>query len=277
MKRIILLVILMLSVVIGAAFAEAKPVFNHAKHNENTQGTPCADCHKADAATITPSLDVCATCHDKDFAKSVKFPGLKTHNSPRWAIKHTVEAKSKSANCGACHEQSFCSDCHKSGFAGEQGKLGGRAVDVHRTEFNVTHPLAAKADQQLCKSCHTTKYCSDCHTKFQPEELQVLSHRKGWSNIESSPGVKHSVVSTLQCQTCHVNSVLPAHEWSGTHAKEARRSLATCQTCHADGQTCMKCHSATSGLRINPHPEDWSKMKSNLQKASGGKTCRKCH
>jgi len=28
---------------------------------------------------------------------------------------------------------------------------------------------------------------------------------------------------------------------------------------------------------FNPHPKDWDKMKGTLQKASNGRTCRKCH
>ncbi|MGA1844554.1 MAG: cytochrome C, partial [bacterium] len=80
-----------------------------------------------------------------------------------------------------------------------------------------------------------------------------------------------------QCQTCHPNSVLPAHRWSSEHAKEARRDLHLCRNCHEDADVCIKCHSARTGLRINPHPRDWHTIKGNLRRAADGRTCRMCH
>ena len=80
-----------------------------------------------------------------------------------------------------------------------------------------------------------------------------------------------------QCPTCHPNSLVPVHQWSSAHAKEARKNLTSCQSCHADGNVCMKCHSAVSGLKVNPHPRSWSSIKGRLSRASDNKSCLKCH
>ena len=50
-----------------------------------------------------------------------------------------------------------------------------------------------------------------------------------------------------------------------------------CQACHPEGDVCLTCHSARTGLRFNPHPKDWDDMKDRIRDASDGRTCRKCH
>jgi hypothetical protein len=155
------------------------------------------------------------------------------------------------------------------------GAFSNNMIHVHRSDFHVTHPIAARTDPQLCNSCHEPKFCSDCHNDFAPADLAILSHRRGWS--DGTLGGAHAFFDDTQCQGCHINSVLPTHDWSNRHAREARKNLVTCQACHPEGDVCMTCHSAISGLRVNPHPSDWGSIKDNINKASGGSTCRKCH
>jgi hypothetical protein len=123
----------------------------------------------------------------------------------------------------------------------------------------------------------------ECHENFAPEDLAVLSHRRGWSNtsIGAETHGERFANNPNSCLTetggCHTNTVILGGAWSGSHAREARKNLATCQACHPDGDICLTCHSARSGLKINPHPEDWSDIKGRLKRASNGSTCRKCH
>ena len=255
--------------------------FNHGEHQEYIDVKPtCASCHRQDAKMIVPAKDVCLECHDDEFFAEVTFPGTSTHG-PTWALNHRAPAKSSAIDCAACHEQDFCLDCHKAGSADEMGEFGNNLVNVHRSEFHVTHPIAARTDPQLCSSCHERDFCVDCHARFAPEDLAIQSHRKGWS--ENTLGGAHAFFTESQCQGtpdqpgCHFDSVLPAHEWSNAHAREARKNLATCQACHPDGDVCLTCHSARTGLGINPHPKDWGDMKGRLRDASDNKTCRKCH
>ena len=45
----------------------------------------------------------------------------------------------------------------------EMGELGNAMVNVHRSDFHVTHPIAARSDPQRCSSCHEPGFCQDCH------------------------------------------------------------------------------------------------------------------
>jgi len=251
--------------------------FNHAEHLTYVEDSPCSTCHVEDAGNIVPAKQVCLECHEQDFVNEVNLPGLKTHG-PLWVMNHRPAAKGNTPACATCHQQTFCLDCHKAGFADEQGDFGNNMVNVHRSDFHVTHPLAARVNPQLCTSCHETGFCNDCHNQFAPADLAIVSHRRGWSDLTvGSTGPAHARFGDEACEKCHVNSVLPRHEWSNSHAREARKNLATCQACHPEGDVCLTCHSARSGLRVNPHPADWGDMKDRLERAGGGGTCRKCH
>lgn len=248
--------------------------FNHTEHLTYIDDENCATCHLEGAAEIIPADSACLECHEQDFVDTVVKPGTKTHGL-NWATNHRPFAKSPSADCASCHQQDFCLDCHKAGFADEQGDFGNNMINVHRGEFQVSHPIAARTNPQLCASCHEPDYCSDCHARFAPADLALDSHRRGFT--DGTLGGAHAGFSAAQCQSCHIDSVLPTHTWSNKHAREARKNLATCQACHPQGDTCLKCHSATTGLRVSPHPDGWDDIAGNLERASGGKTCRRCH
>jgi len=252
--------------------------FNHTEHNDYVEGSPCVTCHVEDAQSIVPEKSVCEECHDAEFADDVEYPSMTSHG-PLWAFQHRAQAKGTAINCSQCHEQDFCLECHSNaGRADEQGELGNALGNVHRSDFQVSHPIAARTDPQLCSSCHETSFCNDCHDSFNRSDLAFKSHRRAWSDLKTSPsGSAHSAFDESQCQGCHVNSVLFSHDWSGSHSREARKNLATCQACHPDGNICLKCHSAKSGLGINPHPADWGDINGRLKRASDGKTCRRCH
>lgn len=267
------LILLTLSL-LGATSALAAK-FDHAAHNTYLDPLDCATCHVAGAKSIVPEFKVCLDCHDDAFVKEVNLPGLKTHG-PVWPLNHRAAAKGNNPDCSACHQQSDCLDCHKAGFADEMGAFGNQMVNVHRSDFNVTHPIAARTNPQLCSSCHERNFCLDCHKGFAPADLAIASHRRGFT--DGTLGGNHALFNETQCQTCHASgSVIPTGGWAPSHAREARKNLATCQACHPEGDVCLKCHSAVSGLRVNPHPKNWDDISGRLKRASDGKTCRKCH
>jgi hypothetical protein len=265
-------------VTLGAVPAFAAE-FNHATHLTYLPDAPCSTCHMEGAGSIVPDTKSCLNCHDQTFVDAVKLPGLKTHG-PVWAFNHRPFAKGNTYDCAACHQQDFCLECHKSGFADEQGAFSNNLINVHRSDFQVTHPIAARTDPQLCTSCHENRFCVDCHDNFAPADLAVLSHRRGFT--EGTLGGAHAFFTPEQCAGCHTNpntgqTVLPSHEWTNQHAREARKNLATCQACHPEGDVCLQCHSARTGLMVSPHPSDWDDIKGRLERASNGRTCRKCH
>ncbi|PLX92124.1 MAG: cytochrome C [Desulfuromonas sp.] len=249
--------------------------FDHAAHLRIVPAAQCSACHLVDADDILPLTTVCLDCHDQDYVDDVEFSGLKTHGAV-WSLQHAREARKQGNDCASCHEQDFCLECHAAGTADEQGSFGNAMTNVHRSDFMVSHPIAARTDQQLCSSCHEVNSCTECHDSFAPADLAIKSHRRGWSDISIS-GSAHEGFSEDSCQSCHVNSVLPTHDWSYEHSREARRSLASCQACHPEGDICLTCHSSKSGLGINPHPKGWGDIAENLNNASNGRTCRRCH
>lgn len=276
MRYIVPIIVALLFLAAPAVAMEAK-TFDHDYHVEEVE-SDCSVCHQEADLDIAPPLERCEDCHEKSFVDDVKIPARVTHDS-FWYRDHGPAAKDPERNCDSCHQdnletqESFCLDCHKAGFADEQGKL-----NVHRSDFRVTHPILAKADNRSCTTCHEVRFCNDCHDDFAPEDLAFESHRKGFSDLSAGLVTHETLIDNeIDCLTCHVDSVLPSHDWTDSHAREARRSLPTCQACHPKADVCLQCHSAREGLIVNPHPRGWNEMKDYLDGASGGKTCRRCH
>jgi hypothetical protein len=200
-----------------------------------------------------------------------------------WVEEHRLFAEKHPNNCGDCHQLSFCLDCHKGGGIDSDLQKSNFGPDYkpasHRTDFRELHPIKAREDSRACNRCHDAKrFCQECHDKFNPDELQLVSHRRQFSDINlKAAGPNHSIFTPDQCRTCHPNGLVPTHQWSGEHAREARRNLSSCQTCHPEGDVCMKCHSAITGLRVNPHPRNWAAIKGRLTRASDKRTCLRCH
>ncbi|MBI5904990.1 MAG: cytochrome C [Deltaproteobacteria bacterium] len=217
----------------------------------------------------------CTECH-RDANVSPNHQGA-------WNAQHGVIAVKPDAPCADCHDRSYCTDCHfgggiDAGLHVSQDRGPNYKPKSHRSSFLEVHPIAAFDSPNSCQRCHPASFCSECHARFQPQDLMFQSHRKGWSDRPAvGGGPAHSTFPPDSCLTCHPNSVLPSHVWSGSHAREARRNLPTCQSCHSDGETCLKCHSAKSGLRVNPHPDNWGSIQGKLNKAAGQRTCVKCH
>lgn len=216
----------------------------------------CSECHKGEGVSPT---------HDSD-----------------WLRGHRLLAAKGGANCSECHDQSFCLDCHTGGGidAGLSASTYKRdyTPKSHRTYFLEIHPIKALDNPQTCTRCHDQKYCQQCHSRFRGDDLQFQSHRRQFRDISlSSVGPNHSGFTTANCQQCHPGGLLPSQHWSADHAREARRNLQSCQTCHGDGDVCLTCHSARTGLKVNPHPRGWNSVKENYRSKSGGRTCVRCH
>jgi len=220
-------------------------------------------------------IKYCNECH--------RVNDISPNHSSMWFREHRLLAEKKPNTCDECHQKSFCLDCHKGGGIDRDLHASNSGPDVkprsHRSDFREIHPIKALDDPETCRRCHDyRKFCNECHEKFNRNDLRLLSHRKGWSELDlKAGGPQHSLFNTSQCQTCHPNSLLPKHQWSSSHASEARKNLISCQTCHPDGDVCMKCHSAVSGLRANPHPGNWSRISGRLRNASDSRSCKKCH
>jgi hypothetical protein len=223
----------------------------------------------------TLPIEECTGCHEDTTTSA--------GHGPVWVNEHRLFAENRESSCSECHTQSYCLDCHYGGGIDRDLHSSRSGADYmpksHRSDFREIHPLKVFDDPASCYRCHDTqRFCNDCHEKFNDTDLKILSHRKGFSNLTTGAGgIKHSTFTVAQCQTCHPNSVLPKHEWSASHAREARKNLAACQSCHLEGEVCLSCHSAKTGLKRNPHPKNWDAISDRLQSASDRRSCVKCH
>jgi hypothetical protein len=281
-RKIILMIAIMLAA--GATLVGAGMRFDHRAHlEEYVPGTACVECHLPGAPTIVPDRAVCLNCHDDSVARETEMGAIRTHEVT-WALNHGSEARGKAMDCAACHQQKFCLDCHQAGFADEMGNFSNHMLNVHRSDFHVTHPIAARTNPRLCATCHEPRFCSDCHGDFRERTGRASgpSHRRTFtSTVTGDFAAIHAGMAQAgtNCDVCHTQAtVAPSfHDWSVGHARDARKNLNTCQTCHPGGDACITCHSARDGVGFNPHGKGWTKRAGRLENAGGGKTCRMCH
>ena len=175
--------------------------------------------------------------HDADFLKG-----------------HRIIAVKGGSNCADCHDQSFCLDCHIGGGIEPDLKKGissrGEYMPkTHRSSFISIHSIKAADNPQSCYRCHDSGFCESCHTKIPKKNTMKIK-----SHLPSGSG--------------------QSYMWNNEHGAEARRNLQSCQSCHPDGNECMPCHSAKSGIKINPHPRNFKG--DNMLKRSN-KSCLICH
>ncbi len=228
-----------------------------------------------EAVKLTPQVSLmCNECH--------KGEGVAINHDADWVRGHRLVAVKPNKNCDQCHNQAFCADCHYGGGIDASLSTQNYQHDYipksHRSDWLEIHPIKSIDNPQSCYRCHNQQYCSQCHSKFKGPSLQFLSHRRQFKDIKlTSVGPNHALFTPSQCQTCHPGGMVPAHTWSDDHAREARRNLQSCQTCHGDGDVCMTCHSARTGLKINPHPRNWGSIKGNFKDKSNGRSCIRCH
>lgn len=265
--------------------------FDHDQHRSlYFAGSPCLTCHLPDSSAIVPERRACLQCHDQEFVEMVKFSRQVSTHGPLWGFSHGPDAKNRRIDCAACHQQNYCLNCHVQGPAQEMGKFGGGLRNVHRSDFRVSHPLAARTNPRLCAACHEPDSCDSCHSDFRRRSgnsgrAASPSHRRVFGmgvdgDIDAIHADYRGTGALARCDDCHRHgSVAPSmHAWGKDHAREARRSLHTCQACHPGGDTCIKCHSALGGAGgVNPHGPGWSGRAERLRSASGGATCILCH
>lgn len=186
----------------------------------------------------------CNECH--------KGEGVAPNHGADFVREHRVLASKADKNCNQCHDQAWCLDCHQGGGTGDDLTISNSGRDYkpksHRSDFISIHPIKALDNQQQCYRCHDQKYCTACHERFPKGSLRIKSHQMlGPNGQRYAPALNE-------------------------HAREARRNLQSCQTCHPEGDVCIQCH--RSG-KTSPHPRGFKA--GNYKDRTNGKMCRKCH
>ncbi|MCK5411508.1 MAG: hypothetical protein KAJ67_05400 [Gemmatimonadetes bacterium] len=209
----------------------------------------CANCH------ARPS---CETCHgvgnplvadlpepqaDGPTGVSVTVVRPPGH-TPDFIVQHREAAAEGLPRCSSCHTESECVECHQMTIAGQApepatdeflrrfGALAPAtpaaqpAGGYHPVDFVLRHGAEAYAARSSCGECHSTEvFCRTCHTN------------SGFGDGRDSRG----------------NAFHNAQpDWLLSHGKAARQGMEECASCHQQ-TSCLRCHSAKAGLRINPH------------------------
>ncbi len=139
----------------------------------HTKSTGCFRCHDGGHFQIVngqltkdaiPSS--CSTCHTFPSVGQASLAPVgqppSSHRDPIWVFKHKEAAGATNpttANCAACHSQSYCQNCHASGVK-----------NVRHDQMLVNHAqVIRQAGRESCNYCHQKPFCARCHTKGIPE------------------------------------------------------------------------------------------------------------
>ncbi len=243
---------------------------NHAEHlvrvNED-----CSVCHKAlpepvHTEGLAPSMDSCRSCHVHEEQYQTGQCEVCHQSLTQYRLKpvgdfshrgdftksHRLEARSPEANCGTCHEQTFCSECHAKTVATKIEVIMPERVDrnfIHRHDFLSRHAVEARADEASCQRCHGLNFCQSCH-----------------ANNALRPGGD----STLDPHP-------PGFGQGSAHGVAARQDIVSCAACHDQGATsnCVSCH-RVGGIAGNPHPPTWL-VRHRTEEIGRNAMCQVCH
>lgn len=181
----------------------------------------------------------------------------------------------------------------------------------HDPDFIRRHKFVAGNHSELCSSCHSEKFCTDCHDgRLRPRSIHpndfLSLHAIAARQNAPDCGSCHRAQSF--CLACHqrlgVTLSGPYANFAGRgrfhppkavwtdgprtaqhHAVEAQRNLSACVSCHTE-HDCTLCHataevggpgrSANGGRGLSPHPPGFS-SKCRRALRQNARPCLVCH
>jgi len=110
--------------------------------------------------------------------------------------------------------------------SGEAAPRPPRTGGFHPPDYVLQHGADAFSRQNQCSECHNAQaFCLACHRKM---------------------GVgREGPLGTQAYHDAEPN-------WLLVHGRAARQNMETCTSCHTQ-DSCLRCHSAKAGWRVNPH------------------------
>jgi len=222
--------------------------FRHSAH----PAIGCVTCHRdpegaSDGSFKAADADNCVACHGNGATDHFEVginPCTTCHFDPRpghtpdWKTQHATAAAAELPQCSQCHKETFCVDCHDGpknpGFA------------YHPANFVTRHAAESWAAPMECSECHSREvFCRDCHSN------------QGVAQDGRQNGGYHDGVSN----------------WLQQHGAAARQGMESCTTCHQQ-TSCLACHSAKQGWRVNPHGPDFDPTRAADRSTQ---SCAICH
>lgn len=208
---------------------------------EGTQTMACTGCHES-----LPDGRIRAQTADGWMNPPVWMAGMR--HDHEWLVRHRWVAADAGSLCAECHVERDCTDCH-------DGRV--RSRRVHPGDFLSTHPVMARRDETRCTSCHAVAtFCGECHARLGLATFAAPATRSG--------------------ERFHPPSAM----WirgPNLHGVEARRSMQSCVSCHAEDD-CVVCHGSAGvgGGGVSPHPPGFARS-CGVILASAPAGCVRCH
>jgi hypothetical protein len=255
--------------------------FDHKVHAD--RNIACGQCHgaieKLEVATRDqlPRMKGCFGCHGKTGA---------------------AQGGAKS-DCPTCHLTEGGGQMKVLFSTGELKPPRWLGNAQHTADFIERHRAIAADNAALCASCHTERYCTDCHDgRVRPRTV----HPNDWISMhpiasrQNNPRCTSCHHEQSFCLGCHQrigvamsgpNAGLAKFHPSGFgalgargpghHAWEAQRNLNACVSCHTE-RDCAICHAAAGrgGLSVDPHPPSF-RATCAMQLQRNGRPCLVCH
>lgn len=297
---------------LSAAVGAQQRVFPHDKHSFAECSTCHGGVTAGVWAQSYPTVANCQACHDGSTAPRVawkppakpRVSSLKfshTSHPLECSTCHSGQAASRGASMGypapetclGCHapksrheEVRDCSLCHAP-VVDFRLTQNGKLPPFHGEAFKTNHAAAAAARQPDCTSCHAENTCNQCHRSQKEPAFHPLnflaSHKSEAFGRVSDCASCHSTEAF--CRECHLavglkggkDQAAPFHSsqplWILGHAQAARQDLESCASCHRQSD-CLRCHSASVGMRVNPHG---TRLPSSSLADRNRSMCKICH
>jgi DmsE family decaheme c-type cytochrome len=233
--KILIQIVMLCTLIIGAAYAEQAPVQEV----------------KTPAKSASEALDrdtVCTRCHDETDNK----PILSIYQTP-----HGNKADSRTPSCQSCHGQS---DAHINGDPKQAVRPHPDVTFAEKSKLYPPSPASERNGQ--CLTCHQSGFrahwtasqhdnkgvaCNSCHTVHAPKDKVLVK-----------------TTQSEVCFTCHKSQRAEAHLFS-THPILAGKTA--CSDCHnphgstgpklliqnSTNETCYTCHSEKRGPFLWEH------------------------
>jgi hypothetical protein len=206
----------------------------------------CRKCHEI-------TQDNCKLCHsnlgEKNFVPASHYVG--------WIQKHKLVTAAKGEGiCESCHRGKIrqsksaltvaenhiknedtknCAECHRGDFLPEK---------IHDNNYLQSHGIDAKANQNVCNSCHQREECLNCHKSRALSFSDV--HPAGWQ-FNHADKAKRQLSSCVACHReedclgCHQAISPHPPNWVDNHHKIAKNKRDMCNNCH-NQEYCSRCH-----------------------------------
>jgi hypothetical protein len=206
--------------------------FNERPHQKYIECRTCHLYHKENDNTgriyKNGNAKFCLLCHEKKPFKDEKYPpkiDWPTHIGNSKIIPK--------------RDEKICLNCHADRI---------HAMDVnfrenpHSKNWVPEHKNFVAGQIEVCKGCHSTNDCSNCHSKTKP-----ASHSQNWRKQHPSFGAKNQ----SSCETCHkAGACMNCHKIPMPHPKgfdETHKDVVSqkgnglCANCHKE-EFCKQCH-----------------------------------